>query len=336
MIEMVNSFQELMKNPIRGNTRYVFPFEDNQNIAKMIAALTTIGGGKIYLGVYDDGAKLIPKGYQFSPPDTEEIRNNLGGFSKFSIKAFEDNNKKYVLVSVEKTDHAAPFFEKYYNFIDEFDNNPVELFPVSIFLSYSWSEKQLIDLLQNFLEESFGKKILIFRDTQLSYKDNLTEFMKKIRECDVVISVVSKSYLNSPNCMFEVAEFMKERDYESRLAPIVLKDTDEKYFKDDEKYSDWKPEVYGSSRFKYIVDWKKKYDEMNGIIDSIKSNPELSLSMVNDSRKLRSIAEMIGDYMEFLNKILGQGFSEMEETEFLGIREMIETSFRKKNHWNSR
>lgn len=332
-MEMVNSFQELMENPERGNTRYVFPFEDNQNIAKMISALTTIGGGEIYFGIYDDGNKLIPKGYHFSPPNAEEIKNNLDGFSNFSIKEFKDNARKYVLISVGKTKSSIPFYGKYYNFIDDFDNNPVELFPVSIFLSYSWNEKKLIDRLQEFLEEYFGKRITIFRDTQLSYKDNLTDFMKKSSECDVVISLVSKSYLNSQNCMFEVTEFMKERDYESRLAPIVLKDQDEKYFEDDKNCIDWKPEVYGTSRFDYIVDWKKKYDEMKEKIKTVNSSPEISLSMVAESRKLRTIAEMVGDYMEYLNKILGQGFSEMEETDFLEIRKMVESSFSHKNHW---
>ena len=46
--------------------------------------------------------------------------------------------------------------------------------------------------------------------------------MQTIRDMNYAIVIVTDNYLKSFNCMFEVLEVMKEKDYEHKIFPVVV------------------------------------------------------------------------------------------------------------------
>ena len=45
--------------------------------------------------------------------------------------------------------------------------------------------------------------------------------MKQIRDTDFVLIIISDGFLKSSNCMYEVLELLKEKDYEKKILPIL-------------------------------------------------------------------------------------------------------------------
>lgn len=94
---------------------------------------------------------------------------------------------------------------------------------MKIFLSYSRADESLADS----IEEKFTTVgIPLIRDKKDNeYRGSIKEFMKKIRFNDYVVLVISPSYLQSANCMFEIAELTKDDNYKTRILPVIKKDT---------------------------------------------------------------------------------------------------------------
>ncbi|MBP2660443.1 MAG: lipoprotein NlpI [Firmicutes bacterium] len=84
-----------------------------------------------------------------------------------------------------------------------------------LFISYSWKNKNFVDE----LDYDFKKiGITLTRDIRDApdYK-SLSSFMKSIRECDYAILIISDEYLKSYNCLYEIIEFLQEKNFEERI-----------------------------------------------------------------------------------------------------------------------
>jgi GTPase SAR1 family protein len=93
-----------------------------------------------------------------------------------------------------------------------------------VFVSYAWTDEStaLVDKLQ----EAFGERdIVLIRDkNEMQYKDSIREFMERIGRGKCIVVVLSKKYLESKNCMFELTEIAERDDIRDRVFPIVLDD----------------------------------------------------------------------------------------------------------------
>ena len=95
--------------------------------------------------------------------------------------------------------------------------------------------------------------------------------MKNIGCGKCVIAVISKNYLQSDNCMFELLEMFKHNEFSDRIFPIVLPET----------------RIYDSiDRIEYIKYWEEKRDKLNEAMRSV------------DSANLHGIREEIDLYTE--------------------------------------
>jgi formylglycine-generating enzyme required for sulfatase activity len=93
-----------------------------------------------------------------------------------------------------------------------------------------------------------------------------------------VIVVLSDKYLRSPNCMFELVEIAKHKDFYDRVFPIVLGDAD----------------IYNPvNRLKYIKYWEDKLSELDQAMKSV------------GSANLQGIREEIDSYDEIRDRISG-------------------------------
>ncbi|MBP6103851.1 MAG: toll/interleukin-1 receptor domain-containing protein, partial [Gammaproteobacteria bacterium] len=116
----------------------------------------------------------------------------------------------------------------------------------SIFISYQWRQKEIAKALQKTFEaktdEHGRQKYLVIRDEDF-LTDNvyIKNFMKIIThpKLDYVLPIVSASYFESENCMYEVDKILKRYCWDSSLLPyVVTQDTnaDAHLYSDPTKY----------------------------------------------------------------------------------------------------
>lgn len=209
-------------------------------------------------------------------------------------------------------------------FIDnEINNEAVDDTIKKIFISYSWANKDIADL----IDDKFSEKgIKLTRDERdLKYKESIKEFMQSIGEHDHVIMLISDSYLKSPNCMYEVMEVMRDRKYKDRIIFILLRDEDKKYYKDyekkmsiEEKFRDLKigTNIFNPiARIEYIKYWEDKQEELDTKIKQIKEDI-YKIQPLQELKRIRNILDNINEFMELLNDLKSETLDELIESDF--------------------
>ncbi len=177
-----------------------------------------------------------------------------------------------------------------------------------VFISYSWTNKDIVDV----IDEDFKKlDISLTRDERdLKYKDSIKQFMQQVGKHDHVIMITSDSYLKSENCMYEVMEIMRNREYKKKILMIILKEEDKRYYKDyedrmkkDEKFHDLVigADIYSTSgRITYIEYWEGKEEELETSMSRIKTETN-KIQPLNELKRINNITRDIGDFLTELS-----------------------------------
>lgn len=152
---------------------------------------------------------------------------------------------------------------------------------VNIFVSYSWKDAELADKIESYFADA---PVTIKRDkNNIEHWGSIREYMNTIRDTDYVILIISDSYLKSVNCMYEINELIKDKNYKSRIFPLVIEKS-----------------IYQlDGRIKYIVYWEKKYEEAKEKIGQIKETENQS----KVSKELHLIKEISYSISEFLDLV---------------------------------
>ena len=124
-------------------------------------------------------------------------------------------------------------------------------FHAEIYISYAWKnegEEMAVELKKAFQDN----KIRLIRDKDdLHYKESIRKFMDDIGKGHVVL-IISKKYLESDYCMYELIEIRKNSDsleeFKKRIFPIVLEDA-----------VIFNPQ----KRLKYLEYWQGKMNEVD-------------------------------------------------------------------------
>lgn len=164
-----------------------------------------------------------------------------------------------------------------------------------IFVSYCQKDSVYADNIDLYLK---NKGITIHRDIRdISNWKSIREYMGTIRKMDYAILIISDNYLKSFNCMYEVLEVMKEKDYANKIFPVVVETS-----------------IYPSAgRIPYIRYWQDKYKELQeqisqidivnagNIIDDLKKTQNIVLSM---DEFLAKVADMNNPSVSDVNKAI--------------------------------
>jgi Flp pilus assembly protein TadD len=123
-------------------------------------------------------------------------------------------------------------------------NSPV------IFLSYSWANKSIADI----IDEDFRKLgYVLKRDVRdVPYRSNIVSFMQEAATADFVLPIISHEYLCSENCLYEMGELLNTHQFEKRVLPIML-DNARHIFNAAERgvyYDFWQNELAEAERFR--------------------------------------------------------------------------------------
>ena len=151
----------------------------------------------------------------------------------------------------------------------------------TVFLSYNWHDGETADRIDKYLSRISG--ITVKRDVRdIGAWKSIREFMKSIRDQDYAVLIVSDLYLRSKNCMFEVTEMMKEREYADRIFPAVV------------ETGIYDPLV----RAGYISYWQQECDKLEIVIKGL--DPANTVELAADLKRYKSIASSIGEYLSMV------------------------------------
>ena len=150
----------------------------------------------------------------------------------------------------------------------------------TIFVSYNWGSTKFVDEIDAALE----RKALLHRDTKkIGPWDSISEFMDTIRDQDFAILVVSDEYLKSVNCMYEVIQLMKEKDWKKRTMSIVRKGAN----------------IYEPlRRVEYIKYWTSSCETLETALKDLPSASKVELG--EDLRKSLQIRDNIGTFLAYV------------------------------------
>lgn len=318
---------EILKKTVGGTIKYIFPAASPMTIAKKIASLANDNGGILILGIKDDGADLHLKGYPFGSPEATDLKVLMNGFNKFEIFPIIKDNKPIFIIEVEKENNGVQVNNEYPTFINERSNKTCNYKRINIFVSYNHKVSEIAILIEDFIRNKYGFKVVINRDVSLVYKDDIEEYMKSIKQNDIIISLISDEYLKSEACMYEVTELMRNEKYIEKLIFIVLNEEDRQFISNELEVII--PNVYGMSRYKYIEYWvnqKRYYSKiMEGLKDSFTSTVELNGTI----KRVGRIADEIGEFLDKLNRLKGKNFTAMQNNDFEEISSLINKYFKK-------
>jgi len=168
-----------------------------------------------------------------------------------------------------------------------------------IFLSYSHKNMDLANEIDSALRIRGIKLTRDKRDLKFSIK----EYMKTVRNHDLVLMLISDPYLKSKNCMYEAIEFIKEPDYKERIIPIVIDDVD---FDLEERYLQYWEEI-GESIEKRIKkhsnDKLKSLQEKREEINEIETNIVDFIATIKDLIYIRSTELFDTGYKKLYERI---------------------------------
>ena len=176
---------------------------------------------------------------------------------------------------------------------------------IKIFLSYSHNNINIADKVDKFFH---SKNILLTRDVRDAFPySSIKKFMDTIRDHDYVIILISDTYLKSTNCMYEVIQFIKEKNYINRTFPIII---------------DNKAQIFDRSKHsEYIRYWQGKYVEFEAKINAIQTIGTVTLYKELD--KIEKIQSNIGDFLDKITDLNCVTLEKLENTDYKAIIDKI-------------
>lgn len=153
---------------------------------------------------------------------------------------------------------------------------------VQVFLSYCWNDSNIADEIYNHFK--VNQNIELHRDTiDIGTWSSIKVYMQSIKNMDYTILLISDSYLKSANCMYEVLEVMRDRNYKDKIFPAVIDSG-----------------IYNPvTRAKYVKQWQDEFRELESTLKEISVQ---NLGKLNEDLKRRQdISSNIADFLDLVS-----------------------------------
>jgi len=174
----------------------------------------------------------------------------------------------------------------------------------TIFLSYSWLDKEIADN----IDSDFQKlNITLIRDERNSpYRTSIEEFMQQIGKSDLAIMLISDGFLKSKNCMYEVLELLNTKELEKRILPVILEDTN----------------------FLNIQNRTKYYDYWDEEIKKTKENLDkyVTQDFFNDLKHQKNIRNMLDIFFVKVSDLKTEKFQDLKQSNYKSIFQIINSN----------
>ena len=191
-----------------------------------------------------------------------------------------------------------------------------------VFLSYSWADKFFAD----FIDEALSKMgIILKRDERdIAFKESLKEFMESIGKHDFVISIISDNYLKSVNCMYEIYEVMRDREYKDKMLLVILDKSDSTLIGNlHSEHNSFSADIYDvHSRIKYITFWEQQQKKLEEMIDTIQVQVN-KVEPLAELRRIQNISSNIGEFLNDISDWKNVSLTELNENKFKKFLDII-------------
>lgn len=176
-----------------------------------------------------------------------------------------------------------------------------------VFVSYAWTDESIaiVDALQAACEE---REIVLVRDkNEMRYKDSIRDFMRRIGRGTCIVVVLSKNYLESKNCMFELTEIASRGDIRDRVFPIILDDA----------------RIYDAiDRVRYIKHWEQKKQELDEEIKGV--GGEYLQGIREELDLFAKIRHTIAEIVNIVGDMNAQTLDQHQRSNFDALLEVLE------------
>ncbi|MFV0516948.1 MAG: toll/interleukin-1 receptor domain-containing protein [Aminipila sp.] len=172
-----------------------------------------------------------------------------------------------------------------------------------IFLSYCWADESVANGIYDYFKNK--KNITLHRDKiNISAWGSIKEYMQSIGNINYTILLISDTYLKSANCMYEVLEVMRDRNYKDKIFPAVIS-----------------THIYNPiERVKYVKYWKKEFDELHNELYGLE--PHEMGKIGEDLKRRQDIKSNIATFLDAI--------SDMNNPEIPDLTVRIEEKLRSK------
>lgn len=195
----------------------------------------------------------------------------------------------------------------YFDFYQQFDPIPQSFYEALqsgeplpyVYFSYNWEPKsnntvdQLCDIVKM-------RRIPHQRDKEnCGYRSDIHEFMNHIRKGNHVVVMLSKPYLESFYCLYELTGILEQPDYEKRIYPIIIDSSirEDEYYKQLEDY------------------WKVKLKD-RVYMDSLKDKIVGRFTLKRKAELMKDYIKKLPLIKDYLSRIDAPSLSEMEAQAF--------------------
>jgi tetratricopeptide (TPR) repeat protein len=154
-----------------------------------------------------------------------------------------------------------------------------------IFLSYSWKNTDIADIIEQDLK-AIG--ISLIRDVRnLKYRESIKSYMGNIASSDYALLLISQEFLQSANCMYEILSLVKDDNYSKKVLPVILMGAD----------------IFTpSSRLQYIRYWEGKISELNKELKEVDSLANVK-SIATDLELYTAIRSSIDEFVSTISDL---------------------------------
>lgn len=183
--------------------------------------------------------------------------------------------------------HLLRFWEEYkevnqvyYNHIMKKDKAKTEVdSKAKVFLSYCHKDEEVADKIYDYFKSK--KEIELHRDKiDVKVWKSFKQYMQSLTQMDYVILLISNSYLQSSNCLYEVLEVMRDRNYSDKIFPAVIS-----------------KEIYDTiTKINYVKYWQDRYNELKEIINEIE--PQNIGKLGEDLKRTQNISSNIANFLD--------------------------------------
>lgn len=248
----------------------------------------------------------------------------IWSFSYTTSNKFSDKYQAFMRKTVEPFVHALRTYIEL-QLIDSTDSANLSSNDekTQIFLSYCQKDRSIADVVDSTLSKRVADFAQISRDVRdVKYRESIKKFMETVGAHDYVIMIISDNYLKSRNCLYEMLEVMRDRDYGKKMLFIVLSDDDAKY------YNAPLPQHIGAKVYstegqtEYISYWQQQSTKLKQQIEKI-NDPILSIEDAKELKIITKIQLDLPDFLTYLREHNGISFSKLMQSNFQEIIDAI-------------
>ncbi|PGH72161.1 hypothetical protein CN894_11800 [Bacillus thuringiensis] len=196
-----------------------------------------------------------------------------------------------------------------------------------IFISYCWDDTVFADLIDNDFKDM---GYTLTRDIRgLKFKDSIKSFMHSIGKHDFVISIISDNYLKSVNCMYEISEVMRLREYKEKMLLVILKDSDVNFLPSESAVpSQIAANVYSlEEQIKYITYWENKEAEYLEMISKITQETS-KIQPLQELKRIKNISSNISEFLSDISDWNNTNLSELKKSDYVAFIKEINSSIK--------